>query len=274
MVRWPLFAIEVFLGGIIVVALSCGGSDGGDESEAEAEGESEGESESESEAECAIDDDCNSLDDPATCATGSCEKGACVASSCNDGSTCTEDACDGAGMCEYAPHDSATSSPEAGIPDEGSVSNTITASGTDVLLGLAVTVDIDHTYAGDLIITVTHVDTGSSATLLSLPDGGSGDNGSNLDGVYAFADGGLPFPTDCGDSCVIPSMDVYEPYTSLGVFTGESIAGDWTIDISDNAFLDTGTLHSWTVFFIIPCDDGDAGTTGDACIDGTCTGQT
>ena len=37
------------------------------------------------------------------------------------------------------------------------------------------------------------------------------------------------------------------PYQSLGAFTGHPLDGTWTLNVSDNAGIDTGTLDSWGI---------------------------
>lgn len=251
----------------LLMAFGCGGDDDASESEAEAEAESE--SESESEIECTTYDECNELDDPKNCVLGICQGGICVAATCDDDNVCTTDVCDGVGGCQSEPFGEFTANPEVAIPDDGTMSDTIAVTGPEKLISLIVELDIDHTYVGDLIITVTHDDTQTTATLLSLPDDDLGGNSTNLNGIYSFADGAAAFPTFIGDDAVVPS-GLYAPYSPLSVFAGELVDGDWTITISDNVGDDTGTLHSWTLRFAIPCDDGDACTTGDGCNEGVC----
>ena len=86
------------------------------------------------------------------------------------------------------------------LSDEGSVK------------GLKVTVDITHTYCGDLVVTL--VKDGNRQVLTSR-EGGSTD-------------------------------DLKKTFT-LTSFNGSPVAGDWTLEVSDRAGADTGTLNSWAL---------------------------
>lgn len=102
------------------------------------------------------------------------------------------------------------------IPDNDPTGVTATASVTGVTTGaVAIEVDIEHTYRGDLVVTVGH---GGRTWTLHERDGGSAD------------DLRATFPLDAlGDA-----------------FTGDP-SGAWTLHVSDRARVDTGTLRAWAV---------------------------
>ncbi|WP_440056239.1 S8 family serine peptidase [Pseudoalteromonas sp. T1lg65] len=95
----------------------------------------------------------------------------------------------------------------AGIRSVITVADEVTVFDTNTL------VDITHTYIGDLIVTLTS----PAGTVATLHDrqGGSDDNISKTFNSTAF--------------------------------NGEVATGDWTLWVSDNAGVDTGTLNSWTL---------------------------
>ncbi len=76
---------------------------------------------------------------------------------------------------------------------------------------VSVTVDITHTFIGDLIVELTSP-AGTTVTLHNRTGGSQDDLNETYD------------PTE---------------------FLGENSAGDWTLFVSDNAGLDTGTLNEW-----------------------------
>ena len=63
------------------------------------------------------------------------------------------------------------SSPNLEIPDNNStgVTDNLIVSDSGSLTDLNVSVDVTHTYVGDLIFTLTHVDTGTSVTIIDRP---------------------------------------------------------------------------------------------------------
>ncbi|MEZ4767464.1 MAG: proprotein convertase P-domain-containing protein [Caldilineales bacterium] len=146
---------------------------------------------------------------------------------------------------------------ETPIPDNdpNGVATTLTVTDPGALADLNVSLAISHTWVGDLIITLEHVDTGTTATLFSQPGvppatfGCSGNDINNTADDEAL----LTFENDCA-SPPNPGL-AYIPGESyqggdpagpvLAAFDGEDYSGDWTLTVSDNAAGDTGTLYEW-----------------------------
>jgi subtilisin-like proprotein convertase family protein len=105
-----------------------------------------------------------------------------------------------------------TSDEEMDIPDNDTagISTSITVSDSGVIRSLKVSVFIEHTYCGDLIVKLKN---GTQEQTLHNREGGSAD-----DLVKEFP---------------------------LNSFNGASITGDWTLFVSDNAGIDLGQLVSW-----------------------------
>ncbi|MEU7476088.1 S8 family serine peptidase [Lentzea sp. NPDC042327] len=110
--------------------------------------------------------------------------------------------------------DARTNSTPAAIPDLGTVTSTIVVSGCagNASAGSTIKVAITHTYKGDLVVDLVAPD----GTVVNLHNrsGGSADN-------------------------------INETYTKD--LSGEAANGTWTLRVRDAAFLDTGTLTSWTL---------------------------
>ncbi|MFN9732580.1 MAG: proprotein convertase P-domain-containing protein [Microcystis sp.] len=149
------------------------------------------------------------------------------------------------------------------IPDNNATgaSSTIVVPDSFSITDITVTLNsLTHTYVGDLIATLTHVDTGTTVSLfnrIGLVSSGAGDS-SNFGGNYSFNDAftgniwavaasggssfvipsGNYFPTGAGSSTLVPML------TSL---SGELSSGTWRLTISDNEQLDTGALGSWAL---------------------------
>lgn len=123
------------------------------------------------------------------------------------------------GLQDY-PYSNDNASP---IPDntpEG-ISSVISVPQSGSLFGVNVGVDITHTWRGDLIVMLRSPQ-GTEHTLHNRT-GGSEDN-------------------------LIQSWQ-------LDSFNGEEMQGDWTLTVSDNANLDTGTLNNWQLTLTALSDD-------------------
>ena len=120
------------------------------------------------------------------------------------------------------------------------VTNTISVAdaGTVVsdLSDLTFTLDIDHTWAGDLLITV-EAPNGSVGTILDS-EGGNTD----LEGIYNF---NVDNTTAVGGGGVLPPGD-YAP-NDLSALMGAPFDGDWTITVEDQVGGDDGELREWCI---------------------------
>jgi hypothetical protein len=151
----------------------------------------------------------------------------------------------------------------------------------DIINDVIIQLQMSHTWIGDLIVTVTYdpdcngpqVQAPVSATILCRPDvtgdptmtpAPCGDDdgavgcGSDLscNNTYSFSDdatASLGIGAFCGaTSATVLPTGCYKPSpvggTPLSVFRGLLKGGCWTLAISDNAAIDTGSLCSWAVF--------------------------
>ena len=105
-----------------------------------------------------------------------------------------------------------TRSPSSPITDNQNTSDTITIPDSGTATAVSVTVNISHTYIGDLKVELVAPD-GTVKTLHNISGGGT-DN-------------------------------IIKTYTPN--FDGTQIQGDWKLQIRDNANSDVGTLNSWTL---------------------------
>lgn len=114
----------------------------------------------------------------------------------------------------------ACNNPALAIPDNtpAGVTNDMAVASAFTVTNVQVSVDITHTWRGDLIVDLRH---GATSVRLHNRTGGSADN---LVGTY---------PT------------TLTPAGSLAAFNGLPSAGTWTMFVSDNAGQDVGTLNQW-----------------------------
>lgn len=134
------------------------------------------------------------------------------------------------------------------IPDNdpGGVSSTVGWPATGEIADLNLCVAIPHTWLGDLIVTLTHVDTGTTATVIDRPGKTNGGLGCNGDDLFVLLDdeAGAPVENECG--FLIPSIaGNFAPNNPLSLFDGEDLSGDWRLTVSDNGSADTGVLDRW-----------------------------
>jgi subtilisin-like proprotein convertase family protein len=96
--------------------------------------------------------------------------------------------------------------------DPAGASSAIEVSESIAVESITVTLDIEHSYVGDLVVTLTH---GQSSVVVY---DGAGAEGSALQQSFTFND-----------------------------FTGQDSAGTWTLQVVDSAPQDDGQLRRWTL---------------------------
>jgi len=127
---------------------------------------------------------------------------------------CDDTDCAAAPICQGAPETHGyAATPALAIPDNDptGVASTIAVSDTGTIGSVTVTVDITHTYRGDLVVRLVHV--GRTVTL-------SDRQGSYEDDLKAS------FP--------------------VAELAGQALAGDWRLEVVDIAGQDVGTLNAWS----------------------------
>ena len=133
----------------------------------------------------------------------------------------------------------ASSDTPIAIPDNNPVgaSSVITVTDVSSITDVNVTVDITHTYDGDL--TLSLISPAGTVVVLSLENGGSGDNYTSTvfddDATSTIASGTAPF------------TGTYQPTEALSILNAEFSAGDWTLKVVDAAGFDTGNIVSWSI---------------------------
>jgi len=106
-----------------------------------------------------------------------------------------------------------------------------------------VRVQIDHSWVGDLIVSLRSP-AGTIVTLLSRPGpAGAGCGDDNMNVTFDDASS-VNLQSWCSGTTPWYS-GVAQPYQPLSAFNGQSSAGTWTLTVSDNNGQDTGTLVDW-----------------------------
>ncbi|MEJ5165507.1 MAG: S8 family serine peptidase [Thermoanaerobaculia bacterium] len=124
------------------------------------------------------------------------------------------------------------------INDNSTVTSTITISENRTIIDVNVTItNITHTYDGDLDIYL--ISPTGTRVELSTDNGSSGDNYVNT--VF---DDEASTPITSGTA---PFTGSFKPEGLLSALDGESAQGTWTLEVSDDAGGDTGTLNGWSI---------------------------
>lgn len=151
------------------------------------------------------------------------------------------------------------------IPDNSSagVVSTVTITESEVITNAHFSIEgLSHSWIGDLIVEVTHVQSGRSATLVNrvgtTSSSTSVGDSSDVNGTYTFSDGEPSIWTEAAngdtDFDVTPgkyaASGVNEAFVGLdSTFAGFSTAGDWEFRISDNNATQTGSYTQASVKF-------------------------
>ncbi len=147
---------------------------------------------------------------------------------------------------------SASDTPNLAIPDNSStgVSTTLSVTEEVDITDLNVDVAIQHTWVGDLIVTLTSPE-GTEVTLIDrmgAPPGTVGCSGNDLDVTLDDA-ADSAIENECNFGVVPTAEGSFTPNEALSAFNGESTMGDWTLFVSDNAGFDLGTLMEWGITY-------------------------
>ncbi len=132
------------------------------------------------------------------------------------------------------------------IPDnrEAGLESLVRVPQGGILSDLNVTLDIVHPYVGDLMVSLTHVDTGTKVNLIQFPGGGDC-SGDDID-IVLDDSAGRPVDTSCADSKpAYPRKQTFRPSEPLSAFIGEEASGAWKLNVADIGPGDVGRLVSW-----------------------------
>lgn len=118
---------------------------------------------------------------------------------------------------------------------------------TATVSDLQVTLQVTHTWVGDLGISLAH--DGTSASIVDRPGQPASTFGCSVDDVdVVLSDGGSGSVEDaCNAGVPAISGNLTPSPDALSAFNGQSLSGDWTLTILDNAGGDTGSLTGWCV---------------------------
>lgn len=126
----------------------------------------------------------------------------------------------------------------------GTFTQDFTFSGGGRVGGVSLQIDMDHSYAGDLLFTLSH--NGVTRRIMDSRTGGI--FSPNLAGAYRFFEGlGVPTTANVSGGNLAPGD--YGFLDSMSPFYGAPINGTWTLTIEDRVGADAGTLRSARLLF-------------------------
>ncbi|MEW5988914.1 MAG: choice-of-anchor Q domain-containing protein, partial [Chloroflexota bacterium] len=140
-------------------------------------------------------------------------------------------------------------SPGLAIPDNdpAGASDDLLLTDSGAITDLNVSLQVAHTWVGDLVFTLTHVDTGTSVTIIDRP-GLPPPPSCNGDDIDATLDDEAADPVENACAPTTPTiLGVFVPNGSLAGFDGEDLAGTWRLTAADLAQSDVGALTQWCV---------------------------
>lgn len=129
------------------------------------------------------------------------------------------------------------------IPDNtgNAVGDIINIPDSKTIDYITVNVDITHDWINDLIIQIQH----PNGTTFTNVWNRTCDNEDGLNIIFEDGASVISCVTTPPPPLIISGT--YAPTSPLSVFSGLDSAGDWTIEISDNASADTGVLNDWYI---------------------------
>ncbi|VAW36204.1 hypothetical protein MNBD_GAMMA01-1912 [hydrothermal vent metagenome] len=145
-------------------------------------------------------------------------------------------------FCVSTPNAIPDNSPGAGVD----ITLPVTVTGS--LASLTASVKSDHTWPGDLIFTLSHA--GTSVVLMDRPGVPTTTFGCGQDGVDAVFDDASATPVETECAAASPGIGgTLAPEQPLSAFAGAEFSGNWVLNVTDNAALDTGNI---TEFCVVP----------------------
>ena len=145
-----------------------------------------------------------------------------------------------------------TSDGAVNLPDLDTATATITIDDEIDINDLNVSMNIQHPFSYDLVITLTSP-SGTEVTLFEVTNFAG--IGSDL---FATFDDESPIPIENG---VAPYAGVFRPVEPLAAFDGESTEGEWTLTLTDIIGGGSGTLFDWNITVNGGIDEPTAQTT-------------
>lgn len=133
------------------------------------------------------------------------------------------------------------------IPDNypNGINDNISISDDRQLVNLSLYLNIEHTWVGDLVITLTNTRTGEKITVLDRPGVPSSQYGCENNNIISILDDAAAQPAENKCASAPAISGIFLPNEALSSFTGKGVSGTWQLNVSDHSQYDDGRLNHW-----------------------------
>lgn len=142
--------------------------------------------------------------------------------------------------------------PALAIPDgpAAGVATDLVINAEERIDSMEISLDIEHDWVGDLLISLEHVESETTIELVNRSDG-DGSFGCDANNIRTTVsdDAPLSLQTDCNrgpNNEAFPEA-AYRPNDQLSTFSGLPFAGTWRLFVRDQASTFTGTVNEWCI---------------------------
>lgn len=114
---------------------------------------------------------------------------------------------------------------------------------------LNLSLNMTHSWIGDLSVTLTHVESGKTAVLMDRTASPPLPWGCHRDNIDVTFDDEASQTAESACAITSPALHGHrQPQDPLSIFDEQSTAGTWTLTLSDtHTPADAGTLHNWSI---------------------------
>ena len=145
------------------------------------------------------------------------------------------------------------SNPSIAIPDNDvtGVTDSIEVMLAGNLTDLAVMVQMDHSWVGDITAIISHNST--DVRLLDRPGVPAIDEfGCGNENIDAIFDDSESFIAEDTCSSTWPAIaGFFKPSEPLNALTNQELSGSWSLQVTDTSAIDTGTLQQWCLVPVV-----------------------
>ena len=134
------------------------------------------------------------------------------------------------------------------IPDDDpqGVDDRLAISDNKLINSLSLYLDIEHSWIGDLKVTLTNENSNITMTAVDRPGIPQAELGCGGNNIITILDDQAIQSIENKCSGYDPTISgIYQPNEPLFAFTGVSITGTWRLNVSDNYPNDMGRLNHW-----------------------------
>jgi subtilisin-like proprotein convertase family protein len=135
------------------------------------------------------------------------------------------------------------------IPDYETITDTLDINFPGNILDINVSLDIEHTFVGDLKISLKHPESGE---VILLDRSGNVQNRCSGQNIQAVFDDEAPVSVNTICNPAPPAISgLIQPNQTLLMFDQLAASATWTLSVSDFSTPDTGVLNQWCLIITL-----------------------